>query len=60
MDIFCTLKTKLAGKVWSCNMKDIVLEPPAEFWNIDNTIWQSWKIYQLHPVNLPTINLSDK
>ena len=40
---FLHIKNQATGKVWSCNMKDIVLEPAVEH---RYTIWQSWKICQ--------------
>ena len=39
-------------------MKDIVLEPPVEFWHIDTQFGKAGK-YINHPVNLPTISLQD-
>ena len=45
-------------KVQSCNMKDVVLEPPIEFWNIDTQFGRAGK-YVNHPANLPTISLHD-
>ena len=38
--------------------KDVVLEPPVEFWNIDTQFGRAGK-YVNHPANLPTISLSD-
>ena len=32
---FLHIKSQATGKVRSCNVKDVVLEPPVEFWNID-------------------------
>ena len=29
------IENQATGKTRSCNAKDIVLEPPVEFWNID-------------------------
>ena len=29
------IENQAMGKTRSCNIKDIVLEPPIEFWNID-------------------------
>ena len=39
-------------------MKDVVLEPPVEFWNIDTEFGRAGK-YVNCPVNLPTISLND-
>ena len=39
-------------------MKDVVLEPPIEFWIIDAQFGRAGK-YVSHPVNLPTISLHD-
>ena len=57
-DIFCTLKTKLLEKYSLDNMKDVVPEPPVEFWNIDTQFGRAGK-YINHPANLPTITLND-
>ena len=35
-------------------MKDVVLEPPVAFWNIDTQFGRAGK-YVNHPTNLPTI-----
>ena len=40
-------------------MKDIILEPPMEFWNID-TQFGTARRYINHPANLPTITLNEK
>ena len=39
------IENQATGKMRSCNVKDVVLKPPVEFWNID-TIWQSWEMHQ--------------
>ena len=46
------------GKEQSCNVKDIVLEPAVEFWNIDTQFGSAGKFIN-HPINLPTISLHD-
>ena len=50
---FLDIENQATRKVQSCNMKNVVLEPPVEFWNIDtqlgelkNTLTTLW-IYQL-------------
>ena len=55
---FLHIKHQATRKVLSCNMKDIVLEPPVEFWNIDTQFSRAGK-YINHPANLPTITLND-
>ena len=55
---FLHIENQAIGKVWSCNMKDVVLEPPIEFWNIDTQFGRAGK-YVNHPANLPTISLHD-
>ena len=55
---FLHIENQATRKVWSCNMKDEVLEPPVEFWNIDIQFGRAGK-YINHPVNLPTITLND-
>ena len=39
-------------------MKDVVLEPPVEFRNIDKQFGRAGK-YINHPANLPTTTLND-
>ena len=55
---FHHIKNQATRKVWSCNVNDVVLEPPVEFWNIDTQFGKAEK-YINHPVNLPTITLND-
>ena len=55
---FLHIENQATGKVQSCNVKDIVVKPPVEFWNIDTQFGRAGK-YINHPVNLPTITLSD-
>ena len=45
-------------KVQFCNVKDVVLEPPVEFWNIDTQFGRAEK-YVNHPAYLPTLSLHD-
>ena len=55
---FIHIENQATGKIQSCNVKDIVLEPPIEFWNID-TQFSRASCYINHPANLPTIQLMD-
>ena len=55
---FLHIENQATRKVQSCSMKDVVLEPPAEFWNIDTQFGRAGK-YVNHPANLPTISLHD-
>ena len=48
------IKNQAMGKTRSCNIKDIVLEPSIEFWNISMQFGKARK-YINHPANLPTI-----
>ena len=52
------MENQATRKVWSCNMKDVVIEPPVEFWNIDTQLGTAGK-YINNPANLPTITLND-
>ena len=52
------IENQSAGKMRSCNVKDVVLEPPVELWNIDTQFGRAGK-YTNHPMNLPTITLTD-
>ena len=55
---FLHIENQATGKVQSCNVKDVVLEPPVKFWNIDTQFGRAGK-YINHPANLPTISLTD-
>ena len=55
---FLHIKNQATGKVQSCNMKDVVLEPPVEFWNIEIQFGRAGKCIN-HPANLPTITLHE-
>ena len=55
---FIHIENQATGKTWSCNVTDIILEPPIEFWNID-TQFSRASHYINHPANLPTIQLTD-
>ena len=52
------IENQATGKILSCNVTDIILEPPVEFWNI-NTQFGRASCYINHPSNLPTIQLTD-
>ena len=55
---FLHIESQATGKVRSCNVKDVVLEPLIEFWNIDTQFTIAGKFIN-HPANLPTISLHD-
>ena len=55
---FLHIENQATGKVCSCNVKDTILEPPIEFWNIDTQFGRAGR-YINHPANLPTITLID-
>ena len=55
---FIHIENQATGKTPSCNVTDIILEPPIEFWNIDTQFGRA-SCYINHPVNLPTIQLAD-
>ena len=55
---FLHIENQATRKVCSCNGKDVILEPPIEFWNIDTQFGRSGR-YINHPANLPTIKLDD-
>ena len=52
------IENQATGRIQSCNVTDINLEPPIEFWNI-NTQFGRASCYINHPSNLPTIQLTD-
>ena len=40
---YLQIENQETGKTRSCNVMDILLQPPVELQNIEHTIWQSWK-----------------
>ena len=52
------IENQATGKTRPWNVKDIVLKPPMEFWNIDMQFGRTGK-YINHPANLPTITLNN-
>ena len=52
------IKDQVTGKTRSCNINDIVIKLPLEFWNI-NTQFDRARKYINHPANLPTITLNN-
>ena len=55
---FIHIENQATGKTWSCNVTDIILEPPVKFWNV-NTQFSWASRYINHPANLPTIQLTN-
>ena len=56
---FIHIENQATGKNTKlCNVKDIILEPPIKFWNID-TQFSRASCYINHPANLPNIQLMD-
>ena len=55
---FIHIENQATGKTRSCNVSDIILEPPVEFWNV-NTQFSQASHYINHPANLPTIQITD-
>ena len=51
---YLCIENQTRGKTRSCNIKDIVLEPPVQFWNIDTQFGRARK-YINNPANLPAI-----
>ena len=56
--LFIHIENQATGKKQSCNVTDIILEPPIEFWDVDTQFGRAGK-YINHPANLPTIKLMD-
>ena len=52
------IENQATGRTQSYNIKDIILEPPVKFWNIDTQFGRA-SHYVNHPSNLPTIQLND-
>ena len=55
---FIHVENQATGKIQSCNVTDIILEPQIEFWNVDTQFGRAGQ-YINHPTNLPTIQLKD-
>ena len=55
---FLHIENQATRKVHSCKVKNIILEPPIEFWNIDTQFGRVGR-YINHPANVPTIKLND-
>ena len=55
---FIHIENLSKGKVQSCKVTDIILEPPVEFWNVD-TQFSRAGCYINHPANLHSIQLKD-
>ena len=55
---FLHIENQATRKVHSCNIKDVILEPPIDFWNKDTQFGRAGR-YINHPANLPTIRLND-
>ena len=55
---FIHIKNQATGKTQSCNVMDIILELPIEFWDVDTQFSRAGR-YINHPTNLPTIKLMD-
>ena len=54
MGHFLHIENQATRKVQSCNVKDVILELPIDFWNIDTQFGRAGS-YINHPANLPTI-----
>ena len=52
------IENQATGKTRSCNIKDVVLKPPVELWNIDMQFGGAGR-YINHPINLPMITLNN-
>ena len=55
---FIHIKNHATGKILSCNVTDIILELPIEFWDVDTQFSRAGR-YINHPANFPTIKLND-
>ena len=52
------IENQATGKTKSCNIRNVLHEPPLEFWNIDTQFGRA-RMYINHPITLPTIMLWD-
>ena len=55
---YLLIENQAIGKKRSCNVKDLVLKPSIEFWNIDMQFGRARK-YINNPANLPTTMLNN-
>ena len=55
---FLHIENQATRKVHSSNIRDVILEPPIEFWNVDTQFGRAGR-YINHPANLPTMKLND-
>ena len=55
---FLHVENQATRKVHSCNVQDIILETPIEFWNVDTQFGRAGR-YINHPANLPTMKLNN-
>ena len=55
---FIHIKNQATGKTRSCNVMDIILESPIQFWDVNTQFGRDGR-YVNHPANLPTIKLMD-
>ena len=55
---FIHIENQATGNTRLCSIKDVILEPPVEFWNINTQFCRAGK-YINHPANLPTITIND-
>ena len=55
---FLHINNQATRKVCSCNVKDIILDPPIECWNVDTQFGRAGR-YINHPANLLTIKVND-
>ena len=51
---FIHIENQATGKIQSCNVTGIIIEPPIKFWNVD-TQFSRAGCHINHPTNLPTI-----
>ena len=52
------IKNQAMVKTRSCNVKDVVHDPPIEYWNNDTRFGRAWKFIN-HHANLPTIKFDN-
>ena len=55
---YLRIENQATEKTRSCNIKDVVLKPPVELWNINTQFGRAGR-YNNHPANVPTITLTD-
>ena len=56
---YLCIENQATGKTKSCNVKDVVLEPPMEFWNIDTQFGRAGKYINILQIGQPSCSMTE-